>query len=320
MKTNQPKNMLYNGNPEIGLSEIASINSALLTTCDAVFINNNHRVRSDNAHVFEHVSEILEKYHASGLVSYWDYPTSPAQCDIILPNNDYFYWHSKIESSLKAQPLVSLYNYLEHNQFDSPQESASMMVDVKKEYWHYAICNMLRADQIMHMPLAKSIPVSGMHPMRSFRYAAIEKPLVDKLFELSDVNVDGLGMLQYSDMKRLRRSSKDFREFIKRNQESHDASEDDIVYFNKHLNDFVHSLFQQYVSLRPSKPKSVFNQILNIVGFCTLPEGIGLAINAYAVGDGLVDDLLSKTFNDKSMLYFMTKLSNKTKRAEKQFS
>ena len=54
--------MLYNGRQEIGLKELANINTALLSTSDYIFINANYLITKTRLDEYEHIRRVMDDY------------------------------------------------------------------------------------------------------------------------------------------------------------------------------------------------------------------------------------------------------------------
>lgn len=307
--------MFYNGRQEIGLRELASINTALLSTSDYIFVNANYTIAKANLDDYEHISRVMDDYIEEGIIRLWDYPcTDWSDLVTILPQQDYSYWDRLVSGDEQMEELKQLNDYLSNA--DSSLERSSMVVDLKKERWHFAICHMLKADQIMLMPLQNEIK-TGREQLSNYKYATHQEPAVKKIFDLSGINMHGLALLKASEMKKQIKRSKDFREFISITQKDGLVATDEMDYFNDKLSEFMKALSKEYAKSIPSPFKSLLGHAMNTTALL-ISGPIGYALSAASEAEGVVNDITSKTFNNKSMLYFTARLARLTDKASKR--
>lgn len=304
--------MLYNGNVEIGLQELASINTALLTSCDTIYLNANNYVKKNiSSSIYEHICTTIKSYEAEGIIRRWNYPYShhDSRDTIILPTNDYNIFSKLIEMRMHDEGLTSVYKFLS----DTAQEKASMMLDYKREYWDYAICKMLNATQILLSPISQQTKTSD-EILEPYTYPETKRPLVSNIFKIAGVNTAGLGLLTSKDMKSLIKSSRDFRLFIgncQRHQDVLQGGKD----LNADLEKFMQSLYKQYERNLPSPAKTMLSLGLNIVGFLSFTPIAELLLNIFSTGKDVIGEIdNSVNFNKNKMLYFTSKLAKKTRK------
>lgn len=305
--------MFYNGSLEIGLNELAGINTALLTACDFLYINANYMVTQADYESYEHIRGVMDAYIGEGLIRLWDYP-GRCQSDrvTVLPPQDYMHWNKIVGANQHGEQMKRLDDYLE--QSSAFLERSSMLVDLKKEYWHYAICNMLKADQIMFTQLSKQIEAE-LSQLDMYRYAGRQEPLVRRIFSLTQVNTQGLALLTAPEMKRQIRNSQDFRSYISQIQ---NESGDDSEYFQRELIEFMRDVCGQYARHMQTAPQSILGHGLNIAAFCPLP-GVSFAAGVIATAKGAFDDITTRTHDKRSLLHFTTRLAKLTNKAEKKW-
>lgn len=308
--------MFYNGRLEIGLKELAGINMALLSTSDYIFVNANYTITKTKNDDYEHVHRVMNDYIEEGLIRLWDYPdTDWSNFVTVLPQKDYNYWARIVSGSEQMEELKQLDDYL--CCVDSLMERSSIVVDLKKERWHFAICHMLKADQIMLMPLQNEIKIRR-EQISNYNYATHQKPAVKKIFDISGVNMRGLALLKASEMKRQIKRSKDFRDFISITQKEGVATTDEIDYFNGKVSEFMKALSKEYAKSLPSPFKSLLGHVMNTTAFL-ISGPISYALSAVSEVHGVANDITSKTFNNKSMLYFTARLARLTDKASERF-
>ena len=307
--------MLYNGNVEIGLQELASINTALLTSCDAIYLNANNYVKKINdSSIYEHICTMIKSYEAEGIIRRWNYPNSShdSHDTIILPTNDYNVFSELIETRIHDEGLTSVYKFLT----DTAQEKASMMLDYKREYWDYAICKMLNATQILLSPISQCSKASE-DILDPYTYPEAKQPLISNIFRIASVDTVGLGLLTLKDMKSLIKSSKDFRLFVGNCQHNQDVlrEEKDL---NADLEKFIQSLYKQYERNLPSTTKIILGLLLNFAGFLSfMPPIMEFVLNIFSTGKDVIDEIdNSINFNKNKMLYFTSKLAKKTRKLQ----
>jgi hypothetical protein len=304
--------MLYNGNVEIGLQELASINTALLTSCDAIYLNANNYVKKNNdSSIYEHICTTIKFYEAEGIIRRWNYPNSPHDSSdtILLPANDYNVFSELIETRIHDEGLTSVYKFIS----DTAQEKASMMLDYKREYWDYAICKMLNATQILLSPISQYSRDSEV-TLEPYSYPKTKQPLVSNIFKIARVDTVGLGLLTSKDMKSLIKSSKDFRLFIGNCQRQQDVLQDGKD-LNADLEKFMQSLYKQYERNLPSLAKTILGLGFNVVGFLSVAPMAELLLNILSAGKDVIGEIDSSVnFNKNKMLYFTSKLAKKTRK------
>lgn len=302
--------MLYNGRQEIGLNELARINTALLTTCDFLYVNANYTVSQSNFTDYEHIRGILDTYIGEGIIRLWDYPGCKQLDGVItLSQQDYTRWAKNIESNQQKEEVGRLDKYLE--KISSSLERSSMLVDIKKELWHYAVCNMLKADQIMFTQLSKQIEL-GLSKLKEYEYATKQEPLVQALFEISQVNTQGLALLSAPEMKKQIKQSKDFRSSIWRAQNGQVSDTD---YLNRELKTYMQSMSKEYSQKLPSAWNSALGHGLDIAA---LLPGIGFYAGLISTTKNAVDDITSRTHDNKILLHFTARLAKITNKASKK--
>lgn len=301
--------MLYNGRQEIGIDELARINTALLTACDFLYVNANYSVSQANFESYEHICMVMDSYIKAGLVQLWDYPGDKQLDGVeILSEHDYMHWAKQIDKSRQKESIAQLDKYLNHA--SSPLERSSMLVDLKKEYWQYAICNMLKADQIMFTQLSKQMELE-LSQFKEYQYATIREPFVLRIFEITDINTRGLALLSASQMKKQIKAGKEFREYISRIQNGECGDTD---YINHELNIFMKHMSKEYSQKLSSLPQSILGHSLNCAAFCTAP-GVSLLSSIVSLTKGVADDITSRKHDKKSLLHFTARLGKITRKA-----
>lgn len=313
-----PNYMLYNGNRELGLAEIAAINAALLTTCDGVFINANCSIKPGDVSTYEHIYFLLNKYHDEGLVYYWDYPNTGLQTDYVLPEADYLNWAKMIDSASSGETSFSLLQYLDGFGERGLQERSSMLVDVKREYWHYAISNMLPTTQFLHAPLSRTVEQTAFPTAQAYRYGVHQQPLAERLFTMSEIDTEGLALLSFGQMKRLRKASTEFRALIEQWTSSLPSDPDETA---EHALVAVSAdLFKEYRALTPTVPRRALSHLLSVTGFLALPVGLQLLLASIGVAEDALPAISAPTRPNKGMFYFLARVSRATQQSKKNHS
>ena len=307
--------MLYNGRQEIGLKELANINTALLSTSDYIFINANYLITKTRLDEYEHIRRVMDDYIGEGIVRLWDYPCTDWQDGVtVLSQQDYSHWNRLLSGDEQVKELQQLDDYL--SRAESSLERSSMVVDLGKERLNFAISQMLKADQIMLMPLQKELE-TGWAQFSNYRYATHQDPTVKKIFDLSGINMYGLALLSTSEMKKQIKKSKDFRAFISDAQTNGSVAANEIDYFNGKLDEYVKALNKEYGKSIPSPFKSLLGHAMNATALI-VPANVGTALSVVSEAQGWLNDITSKTFNNKSMLYFTAHLAKLTAKASKR--
>lgn len=307
--------MFYNGRQEIGLRELASINTALLSTSDYIFVNANYTIAKANLDDYEHISRVINDYIKEGIIQLWDYPCADwSEPVTILSQQDYNYWDRIVNGDEQTEDIKQLNNYL--NCVDSSLERSSMIVDLKKERWYFAICHMLRADQIMFLPFKNEIK-TGREQLHIYEYSVHQEPTIQKIFDFSEINMRGLALLKSSEMKKQIKRSKDFRDFISTAQKNGPVAKDEIDYYNKKLGEFIRALSKEYAKSIPSPFKSIFGHAINTTALL-IPEPFSCALSIASEAHEVTKDITSKTFNNKNMLYFIAHLAKLTAKKSKR--
>jgi hypothetical protein len=209
--------MLYNDKPEIGIDQLCHIYSALITSADSVYINNQIAISSSQpkeriAHIENSLGYLADK----GLIKYWSFPfEDPSQHkDIeIFSAKEYESWHKLInETFLKGSNLISIFDLVNQPKLSNPQlleERTSKIVAIRKEYWSFAVCSSLKLDQILNSygawqpNLVKSL---------DFKVSTTRESLIQLLF--SKYGIPDLGTLQGEDIWHLHKKNGDFRAVV----------------------------------------------------------------------------------------------------------
>ena len=160
------KNILYNDTYCIGIEELNNIYIALLTCADHIYINEGVEVDWQlPAEIYSHIQQSLDVLHKNHLLIYWDFPYKEgiSNADIFLDKNQYMQWNNIINNIyFNGEELHSIYNFLcEGKTLLSPnEENTSKILLMRREYWTYALLNILSVDNVLvhHPGRLKMVP------------------------------------------------------------------------------------------------------------------------------------------------------------------
>ena len=148
--------VLYNDSYNIGIEELNKIYISLLTIADKVYINGNVEIDWQvSPDVHRHIKGNLDKLQKEGLIVYWRYPNEKQKTDgeIILDNQKYMFWDGIINKTFfDSKNLNSIFNYLgnKSKDFSIREENTSKILLIRREWWAYALLNILETNKVMN--------------------------------------------------------------------------------------------------------------------------------------------------------------------------
>ena len=188
--------VLYNDSYSIGIDELNKIYLALLTVADKVYINGNVEVDWQVVPIaYKHIQDNLKILQAEGYLVFWHYPNERAvsKSEIVIDKNQYLMWDDIINKTFfNSEKTSSMFYYLATGKsfLDAREENTSKILLIRREYWTYALLEMLKADKVMNyfpgwMPNYESIPSITTTSIEDLAVHSIFSEISSSVFALS---------------------------------------------------------------------------------------------------------------------------------------
>jgi len=192
--------VLYNDSYSFGIDELNKVYLALLTVADKVYINANVEVdwQIDTV-AYKHIKENLKTLEKEGYIVYWRYPNERAKTksEIIVDKNQYLMWDEIINKTFfNAEKMGSIFNYWGSGKglLETREENTSKILLIRREYWTYALLEILKADKVMNffsgwMPDYERIPSITTTSIEDLALRSIFSEVVSSVFALSATDI-----------------------------------------------------------------------------------------------------------------------------------
>lgn len=299
--------ILYNDKPEIGIEELNSIYLALLSSADAIYINNDIKVSAHlNKKVYSHIVSNISFLEDNGLIKRWAWPhlvpSLAAPSLVKFPEKEYVFWSKLIdETFLQGNNLESILEIADrhYGKIITREERSSKIVSIKREYMTFATCSSLNLDQILNnygQYQPSLITVESTKYANIDKYCTKKEPLVRKIF--SKYGIPSLWPLTGKDVKGFNRKNMSFRSAI--DVKSSQIGKEGYTLDNAFA-DIAAELFALLDERIAENFASIFASFLwNILGLHYTPASFVLNLN------DTITELLSR--NKFGFVYFMSKV------------